>query len=100
MDGLFACENYRGPATVCRDSYVLPRSQFLSAQDGDDEIRLAFATHDVLARGRSLDSLPADLAAQRVARLRHTARTGRFGNGTGPQSELLVVRIGSAREEA
>jgi hypothetical protein len=82
-------------------SYVLPWSQFLSAEGDDVEIRLAFTTHDILVRGGRLDSLLADLAAQRVARLQHTVRADRFANGTGPLiHELLVVRIGSARAEA
>ncbi len=82
-------------------SYVLPWSQFLSAEGDDVEIRVAFTTHDVLVRGRGLDSLLADLAAQRVARLQQMARADRFADGTGPSiHELLVVRIGSAREEA
>ena len=79
-------------------SYVLPWSQFLSAEGDGDEIRLAFTTHDVLVRGRSLDPLLADLAAQSVARLQHTARADRFANGNGPLiHELLVVKIGSVR---
>ena len=81
-------------------SYVLPWSQFLSAEGDGDEIRLAFTTHDVLVRGRSLDRLLADLASQRVARLQHTTRADRFANGNGPSiHELLVVKVGSARND-
>jgi hypothetical protein len=80
-------------------SYVLPWSQFLSAEGDGDEIRLAFTTHDVLVRGRSLDRLLADLASQRVARLQHTARADRFAEGDGPSiCQLLVVKIDSARD--
>jgi hypothetical protein len=80
--------------------YVLPWSQFLSAEGDGDEIRLAFTTHDVLVKGRGLDSLLADLAAQRIARLQRTVRADRFTSGTGPSiHELLVVKIG-VRDDA
>jgi hypothetical protein len=38
-------------------TYVLPWSQFLYAEGGDDDIRLAFTTHDVLVKGGGLSSL-------------------------------------------
>jgi hypothetical protein len=42
---------------IAERSYVLPWSQFLYAEGGDDEVRLAFTTHDVLVNGSQLGSL-------------------------------------------
>src|SRR5215471_12767671 len=47
-------------------TYVLPWTQFLYAEGGDDEVRLVFATHDVLAKGTGLQAFLADLAAERL----------------------------------
>jgi hypothetical protein len=77
-------------------TYVLPWSQFLFAEGGDDDIRLAFTTHDVLVKGGGLSSLLADLAAQRVARLQQPARTDRFATSTAPSiHDLSIVKIES-----
>ena len=85
---------------LLKRTYVLPWSQFLYAEGGDDEIRLAFTTHDVLVRGSSLGSLLLDLAAQRIARLQEPARADRFTDETGPSiRELLVVKIEPNRED-
>jgi hypothetical protein len=82
---------------LLKRTYVLPWHQFLYAEGGEDEIRLAFTTHDVLVRGSSLGSLLVDLAAQRIARLQQPVRADRFADGTGPLiRELLVVKIESA----
>jgi len=86
---------------LLKRTYVLPWSQFLYADGSDDEIRLAFTTHDVLVKGSSLSSLLVDLAAQRIARLQQPQRQDRFANGTGPSiRELLVVKIEPSRDDA
>jgi hypothetical protein len=59
-------------------TYVFPWTQFLYAEGGADEVRLAFAAHDVIVRGSGLESLLADLAAQRVTIMREPSRTDRF----------------------
>ena len=81
-------------------SYVLPWSQFLFAEGGDDEIRLAFTTHDVLIKGSGLSPLLVDFAAQRIARLQQPARSDRFAKGPTTPSVygLSVVKIESHRE--
>ncbi len=77
-------------------SYVLPWSQFLFAQGGDDEIRVSFTTHDILIKGSGLGALLVDLAAQRVARLQQPMRSDRFANSATPSiHELSVVKIES-----
>jgi hypothetical protein len=81
-------------------TYVLPWSQFLYAEGGDDDIRLAFTTHDVLVKGGGLSSLLADLAAQRIARLQQPTRADHFSNGAGPSiRELSVTHVESSRTD-
>ena len=77
-------------------TYVLPWAQFLYAEGGDDEVRLVFATHDVLARGAGLQMLMADLAAQRLVGLYEPTRAERFGAANGRcVRELSVHKIDS-----
>ena len=47
-------------------------------EGGEDEVRLAFTTHDVVVNGSHLDSLLADLSTQKVSLLREPARAERF----------------------
>jgi hypothetical protein len=77
---------------LLKRTYVLPWNQFLYAEGGEDEIRLAFTTHDVVVNGSHLDSLLADLCAQRVSLLREPARAERFRHGSGPQITGVSVR--------
>jgi len=62
-------------------TYVLPWHQFLYAEGGDDEIRVAFTTHDVLIKGSGLNSLLVELAAQRIVRLEQPVRADRLTSG-------------------
>ena len=50
-------------------TYVLPWSQFLYAEGGEDEVRLLFATHDVVVKGSGLGALLTDVASHRLAAL-------------------------------
>ena len=85
---------------LLKRTYVLPWNQFLYAEGGDDEIRVAFTTHDVVVKGGGLSSLLADLAAQRIARLQKPTRADNFSNGTGPLiRELSVTNIESNRND-
>jgi hypothetical protein len=83
---------------LLKRTYVLPWAQFLYAEGGDDEIRLVFATHDVVIRGSGLCSLLTELAAQRVARLDEPTRTDRL-DGTSSRiiRELRVQKAGEHR---
>jgi hypothetical protein len=73
-------------------TYVLPWTQFLYAEGGDDEVRLVFATHDVLARGAGLNALLADVAAQRLVGLSEPPRAERFGGDRDQCIRELSVR--------
>ncbi len=84
---------------LLKRTYVLPWHQFLYAEGGDDEIRLAFTTHDVLVSGVGLGSLLRELAAQRIARLQQPARADRFTAGSAPfLREISVIKIESSRD--
>jgi hypothetical protein len=78
---------------LLKRTYVLPWCQFLYAEGGDDEIRVAFTTHDVLVKGSGLNSLLMEFAAQRISRLLEPARADRFATGTAQSIlELSVVK--------
>ena len=83
---------------LAKRTYVLPWSQFLFAEGGDDEIRAVFTTHDVIVRGAALTGLLAELAGQRIARLQEPARTDRFEEASGPMvRQVIVERVQEAR---
>ena len=77
---------------LLKRTYVLPWTQFLYAEGGEDEVRLAFATHDVVVNGSHLHSLLSDLCAQRLSLLREPARAERFSNASGPLMTSVSVR--------
>src|SRR6266705_2377386 len=69
---------------LLKRTYVLPWTQFLYAEGEEDEVRLAFATHDVVVNGSYLHSLLADLSARKVILLREPARAEKFRHESGP----------------
>jgi hypothetical protein len=77
---------------LLKRTYVMPWSQFLYAEGGDDEVRLAFTTHDVLVNGSQLGSLMADLSGQRVSLLREPARSEKFRHDGGTQITGVSVQ--------
>jgi len=72
-------------------TYVLPWTQFLYAEGCDDEVRLVFATHDVLVRGAGLQLLLTDVAAHRLVGLNEPLRAEHFTPRTGMCVRELVV---------
>ena len=63
---------------------MLSWNQFHYAEGGEDEVRLAFATHDVVVNGSHLDLLLSDLSGQRLRLLREPARAEKFRHESGP----------------
>ena len=63
---------------LLKRTIVLSWSQFVYAEGSDDEIRVAFASHDVIIRGAGLTALLADVSAQRVSSINEPARPDRF----------------------
>jgi hypothetical protein len=77
---------------LLKQTCVLPWSQFLYAEGGNDEVRLIFATHDVLVKGSNLDSLMVALAANGIVRLQEPARSDRMIAGTGPLIREISIK--------
>jgi len=77
---------------LLKQTWVLPWSQLLYAEGGEDEVRLAFATHDVVVKGGGLDELLSALADQRLAAIREPARADRFSGASGRFIREIVVR--------
>jgi hypothetical protein len=79
---------------LLKHTYVLPWNQFLYADGTTDEVRIAFATHDVVVKGAGLEMLLPDLAHQRVVQLLEPTRTEQFQRTGQPLiREISVVRI-------
>src|SRR5256885_1527890 len=90
------------PATLeivlLKRTYVFPWAQFLYAEGENDEVRIAFATHDVTVNGSGLEAVLADLAAQRIAQLHAPARPDQFEEGSAPCiREISVLKIEERR---
>jgi hypothetical protein len=77
---------------LLKQTLVLPWSQFLYAEGGDDQFRLVFSTHDIVVSGNRLGPLLAEVSAQRVSRLREPTLTDKFTHEAGPQISGILVR--------
>jgi hypothetical protein len=77
---------------LLKQTFVLPWSQFLFAEGGNEEIRLAFSTHDVVVTGSRLEKLLEDLSARRLNRLQEPGRAESFSTFTGPQITSVSVQ--------
>lgn len=76
-------------------TYVLPWSQFLYAEGGEDEVRLVFATHDVMVKGSGLGALLTDVATHRLAALTAPLLPDRLmGRGVPSVCEVAVRKVG------
>jgi len=77
---------------LLKKTFVLPWSQFLFAEGGNEVIRLAFSTHDVIVTGSRFEKLLEDLSARRLRRLQEPGRTDRFGSTLGPKIASISVQ--------
>lgn len=95
--------NERGPhaleVVLHQATYVLPWSQFLYAEGGEDEVRLVFATHDVMVKGSGLGALLTDVAAHKLAALVEPSSPDRFLGRSLPRVRALAVRKVGPGEE-
>jgi hypothetical protein len=77
-----------------RQSVVLSWNQFVYAEGDSEQLRIAFASHDVAIKGAGLDPLLSAIAAHRVVSLRESLRAERFSaQATRFISEILVRRV-------
>jgi hypothetical protein len=73
---------------------VLSWHQFVYAEGDSEQVRMAFASHDVVINGAGLDLLLSAIAARRVVSLRESIRSERFCSQAGRfVSEIVVRRV-------
>jgi hypothetical protein len=77
---------------LLRQTVVLSWDQFVYAEGGDDEVRIAFASHDVVVRGAGLGPLLRAIAANQVALIRESGRSEGFPSQAGRFIREIVVR--------
>lgn len=63
---------------LLKETLVLSWNQFLFAEGGDDEVRIVFATHDIVVKGVGLTSLLRSITVNQVTSIREPARSDRF----------------------
>ena len=71
---------------------VLSWHQFVYAEGDSEQVRMAFASHDVVISGSGLDPLLAAIAAHRVVSLRESVRPERFSAQAARFVNEIVVR--------
>ena len=75
---------------------IISWNQFVYAEGGDDEVRIAFASHDVAVKGSGLAALLRAIAANRVVLIRESDRAERFSDPV----ERFIREIAVRRIEA
>jgi hypothetical protein len=79
---------------LLKNTLVLSWNQFVFAEGGDDEIRIAFASHDVVVRGTGLTALLQAITANQVSSIREPTRSERFpAQGARFVREIEVRRV-------
>lgn len=63
---------------LLKETLVLSWNQFIYAEGGDDVVRIAFATHDIVVKGAGLKSLLQSITVNQVTSIREPARSDRF----------------------
>lgn len=71
---------------------ILSWHQFVYAEGDSEQLRIAFASHDVVINGAGLDPLLAAIAAHRVVLLRESVRPERFSGQAGRFIRDIAVR--------
>jgi hypothetical protein len=71
---------------------ILSWHQFVYAEGNSEELRIGFASHDVVIKGAGLDPLLSAIASHRVVSLRESLRSERFSGPAGRFIHEIVVR--------
>jgi hypothetical protein len=77
---------------LLRQTVILSWNQFVFAEVGDDKVRIALASHDVVVKGAGLGPLLHAIAAHRVARTQESGRFEHFPGQVGRFIREIVVR--------
>ncbi len=75
-----------------KQTVVLSWHQFVYAEGDSEQVRMAFASHDVVISGSGLDPLLSAIAAHRVVSIRESARSERFSTEAARFISAIVVR--------
>jgi hypothetical protein len=75
-----------------KQTLILAWNQFVYAEGSDDEVRIAFASHDVIVRGAGLSPLLHAIPGYRVASIRESARSERFAGMSAQFIDEIEVR--------
>jgi hypothetical protein len=71
---------------------ILSWHQFVYAEGNSEELRIGFASHDVVIKGAGLDPLLSAIASHRVVSLSESLRSERFSGQAGRFIHEIVVR--------
>jgi hypothetical protein len=71
---------------------ILSWNQFVYAEGDSEQLRIAFASHDVVIKGVGLDRLLPAIAARRVVSLPESVRSERFSGQAWRFIGEIVVR--------
>ncbi len=77
---------------LLKETLILSWNQFVYAEGGSDEARIAFASHDVVVKGTGLGPLLAAIASHRVASIHESERSNRFPGPAARFIREIVVR--------
>ena len=77
---------------LLRQTVIISWNQFVYAEGGDGEVRIAFASHDVVVKGAGLGPLLPAIAAHRVALIHESVRSERFPSPSVRFIREIVVR--------
>ena len=70
----------------------IPWSQFVFAEGGADEIRMAFSTHDIVITGEGLNKLLPEITDQRLSLLKEPVRAESFTPFSAPQITGISIK--------
>jgi hypothetical protein len=77
---------------LVKTTLVLSWNQFIFAEGDDDEIHIAFASHDVIVRGAGLSVLLQAVTTNRVSSIREPGRADRFATNAARLIREIEVR--------
>jgi len=77
---------------VAQKWYVFPWSRFVYAEGNGDEIKAAFATHDVTLRGEGLWKLLDYIQNQKLVEIQASPRSEKFGASGGTAVYEIIVK--------
>ena len=75
-----------------KQTVVLSWHQFVYAEGDSEQVRMAFASHDVVINGAGLDPLLPAIGAHRVVSLRESVRSERFSAQAARFVNEIIVR--------